>query len=163
MSRLRACKYFKGAAWTPLWKSQSNNLLMLLQLRCRSVLFFQIFWIDNLERKLISQQLWTVASTAQQRVGGGPDSRAALPFRTAQFTEQNRYEARLCVSGRGTDIKNSLEDGRRCHIEYVADCTDDREQSAVRRRWSSSKRHPADLSIGQEEREEDPNMLEIHI
>lgn len=29
------------------------------------------------------------------------------------------------VSGRGRDIKNSLEDGRRCHIEYVASCSDD--------------------------------------
>lgn len=31
----------------------------------------------------------------------------------------------LRASGRGRDIKNSLEDGRRCHIEYVASCSDD--------------------------------------
>lgn len=31
----------------------------------------------------------------------------------------------VCVSGRGRDIKNSYRDGRRCHIEYVASCSDD--------------------------------------
>lgn len=31
----------------------------------------------------------------------------------------------VCVSGRGRDIKNSYGDGRRCHIEYVASCSDD--------------------------------------
>lgn len=31
----------------------------------------------------------------------------------------------VCVSGRGRDIKNSLEDGKRCHIEYVAGFSDD--------------------------------------
>lgn len=35
------------------------------------------------------------------------------------------YEPRLCVSRRGRDIKNSLGDGRRCHIEYVVSYSDD--------------------------------------
>lgn len=39
---------------------------------------------------------------------------------------QNRADTSpVCVSGRGRDIKNSLEDGRRCHIEYVAGFSDD--------------------------------------
>lgn len=34
----------------------------------------------------------------------------------------------VCLSGRGRDIKNSYGDGRRCHIEYVASCSDDHGQ-----------------------------------
>lgn len=37
----------------------------------------------------------------------------------------------VCVSGRGRDIKNSYGDGRRCHIEYVASCSDDHRKWAV--------------------------------
>lgn len=39
--------------------------------------------------------------------------------------ENKAHMSPMCVSGRGSDIKNSLGDGRRCHIEYVASCSDD--------------------------------------
>lgn len=39
---------------------------------------------------------------------------------------RNRADLSLvCVSGRGRDIKNLYGDGRRCHIESVAGCSDD--------------------------------------
>lgn len=42
---------------------------------------------------------------------------------------QNRADlSPVCVSGRGRDIKNSSEEGRGCHMEYVASCSDDHRQ-----------------------------------
>lgn len=42
---------------------------------------------------------------------------------------QNRADlSPVYVSGRGRDIKNSSGDGRGCHMEYVASCSDDHSQ-----------------------------------
>lgn len=56
---------------------------------------------------------------SQQRGGGD-----AIIY--SNIDTRNRADlSPVCVSGRGRDIKNSYGDGRRCHIEYVASCSDD--------------------------------------
>lgn len=51
---------------------------------------------------------------------------------------QNRADlSPVCMSGRGRDIKNSSGDGRGCHMEYVASCSDDHSQWAICWCWGN--------------------------
>lgn len=84
---------------------------------------FHRLWTNPISEEPIGEQ--SIAITGQgKRV---TDSKGnTVIYSSIDLRNRTDTSPRLRASGRGRDIKNSLEDGRRCHIEYVASCSDDR-------------------------------------
>lgn len=56
---------------------------------------------------------------------GVTDSKSDTVIYSSKDLQNRTDTSPVCVQVGEENIKNSLENGRRCHIEYVASCDDD--------------------------------------